>query len=564
MKTKRVVRWVWVVLLAIFVVVPMRVDAMQIFVKTLTGKHITLEVEPTDRIVDVKDKIEEKEGIDSSEQVLIFAGKELIDENTLQDYSVGKDSTLHLILKSSFMSIGKKQIPLVITGDGLYVDEYEDGKYTYKGVDPANYIMFNDELWRIISIENDSLKLIKETPLEEKKSFSENWEYKNDIDFSNAPLLIDLNDEYYSGLNSFSRELILESSYNVGTISYRLLQSGTIPDLLSQESNIQIHNRVGLPTVSDYIRANSNIEQCGTVTDEFHNMDVCGDTNWLVTMSQGNDFWLINPFATTDSDGDSTHDYAYISYVGNHLSYVMTDWKLDVRPVVNVGLDYDGIRLLGNGTRENPYQISKITVENTTHGNITHAVDDNGLVTITIIPDKGYELDVLTVSGSNGNIEVGDYTFSLPKDGKATIVATFKAIPYQFTVGENATYQDTDLVFILDGEFDLVNQVFVNGKELDSSNYMITEGSTVLTLKNEYLKALEEGIYELTVTYTTGASATTTFTIEKQEDDIPSEKVENTIDNPKTYDSILFYIGLGLVSVVGLIGTGVYLKKETR
>lgn len=564
MRKKRIVRLAWVILLAIFVVVPMRVDAMQIFVKTLTGKHITLEVEPTDRIVDVKDKIEEKEGIDSSEQILIFAGKELIDENTLQDYSVGKDSTLHLILKSSFMSIGKKQIPLVITGDGLYVDEYEDGKYTYKGVDPANYIMFNDELWRIISIENDSLKLIKETPLEEKKSFSENWEYKNDIDFSNAPLLIDLNDEYYSGLNSFSRELILESSYNVGTISYRLLQSGTISDLLSQESNIQIHNRVGLPTVSDYIRANSNIEQCGTVTDEFHNMDVCGDTNWLVTMNQGNDFWLINPFATTDSDGDSTHDYAYISYVGNHLSYVMTDWKLDVRPVVNIGLDYDDIQLLGNGTRENPYQISKITVENATHGNITHVVDDNGLVTITIIPDKGYELDVLTVSGSNGNIEVGDYTFSLPKDGKATIVATFKAIPYQFTVGENATYQDTDLVFTLDGEFDLVNQVFINGKELNSSNYMITEGSTVLTLKNEYLKVLEEGIYELTVTYTTGVSATTTFIIEKQEDGIPSEKVENTIDNPKTYDSILFYIGLGLVSVVGLIGTSVYLKKETR
>ena len=148
MRKKRIVRLAWVILLAIFVVVPMRVDAMQIFVKTLTGKHITLEVEPTDRIVDVKDKIEEKEGIDSSEQILIFAGKELREENTLQDYSVSKDSTLHLILKSSFMSIGKKQIPLVITGDGLYVDEYEDGKYTYKGVDPANYIMFND-IWMV-------------------------------------------------------------------------------------------------------------------------------------------------------------------------------------------------------------------------------------------------------------------------------------------------------------------------------------------------------------------------------------------------------------------------------
>lgn len=133
--------------------------------------------------------------------------------------------------------------------------------------------------------------------------------------------------------------------------------------------------------------------------------------------------------------------------------------------------------------------------------------------------------------------------------------------------GANQKYLKTgDLTVRFNGYYDDFEKVLINGKELATSNYTKAKGSTIITLKEDYLKGLEDGDYTLAVQYTRGVVESTSFNVatpvkENKKEETAVDNKETKVDNPKTSDNIIAMVGLSTISLFGF-GSLVVSKKK--
>lgn len=226
----------------------------------------------------------------------------------------------------------------VTSGEGLYIDTFEENRFVYKGENPNNYITFNDELYYIIAIEpDDSLKIRKVSSLENRA-----WNTTLVNAWNTSSLNKYLNETYYSTIKQESQKHIVEYQWPAGAVTYD--NSDLAGQITNEKSNLYTA-KVGLMSLSDYFRANTNMELCGNFNINQSNNETCKETNYLEP-SSGN-VWTINPYIS-----NTTQSFRINIYGGIWWENVTSN--MGVYPTFYLS---SNISLLGDGTEKTPYTI---------------------------------------------------------------------------------------------------------------------------------------------------------------------------------------------------------------
>ncbi len=232
------------------------------------------------------------------------------------------------------------------SGDGLYKDVYEEGRCVYKGTNPNNYMMFNNETWRILSIEADgTLKIIKKDSIGKKfwDTGVGTWGYN---DWTRPAVLNSyLNSDFYNLLDE-DKDIVVNYTWNIGAVTHG---NNDLANQIEEEKSITWRGNVGLISVSDYIKANSNINQCGNYSENNTNWEICKTTNYLKKSER---FWTITAY---DKIVLNTSTVVYNINSSGGISGESAGYgSYDVLPTLYLESD---IKLKGKGTETDPYVI---------------------------------------------------------------------------------------------------------------------------------------------------------------------------------------------------------------
>ena len=299
-------------------------------------------------------------------------------------------------------SIGGQTVEVVTSGDGLYEDQYEAGRYIYRGSEPNNYIQFNNELWRIVAKETDgTYKIIRDELLPQNEGYTpmaydardhrsnENNTYckypsRNgcgvyaavsgtfqtpDGNYSgtvteDSSIKEYLNDTYYPTLNGIAKTQVQSHTFNIGSVQW-LDESGndSIEKNIAGEKMYKWTGNVGLINVSDVLKASTNTA-CKSATDQLNKLmqdtpEITCDSNYLLdTLPDLTGYWTMNAFSTESEDFSS---YAWNAARGAGLAglgygFAIGDSADGARPVLYLKSDIE--LTSGTGTKLDPFIIA--------------------------------------------------------------------------------------------------------------------------------------------------------------------------------------------------------------
>ena len=237
---------------------------------------------------------------------------------------------------------------IVTSGDGLYEDEYEDGRYFYKGANPNNYVTFNNEKagWRIISIEPDgTIKIMRTEDINNGNGIA--WDTSNNNNWARpSSLNTYLNGTYYNGLNVIAKSQIVSKDWGIGGVTVTDYNNN-LATQINNENATKWNGKVALVTASEYIRSNSNKSSCGTISLNNDNRNSCRNTTWMYYSRYE---WLLLPYSGNSHYGFAlTPDGIFTSYNANITDFV-------VRPTLYLSSE---VKIVGgDGSKNSPFELA--------------------------------------------------------------------------------------------------------------------------------------------------------------------------------------------------------------